>query len=86
MTTQIRIGKTTHLEKALAALKERFCCLSESEIIKLAVSHLYQKEFKAVGESGLSDQDQKALDETLRHPELAGPFSSAKGMIQSLKS
>ena len=74
MTTQIRIGKTTHLEKALAALKERFCCLSESEIIKLAVSHLYQKEFRAVDENGLSAQDQKALDEVLKTPRISGSF------------
>ena len=86
MTTQIRIGKTTHLEKALAALKERFCCLSESEIIKLAVSHLYQKEFKTVDENEFSAQDQKALDEVLKNPELVGPFSSTKAMIESLKS
>lgn len=43
---QIRINRTSALDKVLSSLKERYPLLSEAEIIKMALSNQYHQEIK----------------------------------------
>ncbi len=57
--SQIRLARTSDINKVLAYLRQKYQLLSEAEIIKLALSEKYTKE----QEQNLKDAYQHAMDE-----------------------
>ncbi len=57
---QIRLTKTTELEKVLSYLKNKYRLLSEAEIIKLALSEKYDKEIEPI-------ENEQKLRKAYRH-------------------
>lgn len=72
---QIRLTKTPEIEKVLSFLKSKYRLLSESEIIKVALSEKYNNEIE-------EDQDTKAAWEALKieGKKLGDKLLKAKGL------
>lgn len=72
---QVRLTKTPEIEKVLSFLSEKYRLLSESEIIKVALSEKYNNEIE-------EGQDVKAAWETLKieGKKLGDKLLRAKGL------
>jgi hypothetical protein len=56
---QIRLTKTSELEKVLSYLRDRYRLLSEAEIIKLALSEKYQRDLKPMEKEEDAEKEKK---------------------------
>lgn len=73
-TAQIRINKTKDMEDVLRALQAIYRLLNESELVKLALSKMYESEIERKREAWitslplmeLSDEEQASLTEGIK--------------------
>lgn len=73
-TPQIRVSRTKEIERILDVLKGYFVLLSEAEIVKLALSHLYRKQEEerirqweaSLPFMELTDEEQESLTEGIK--------------------
>jgi hypothetical protein len=95
---QIRINKTPDITEILAFIKEKYCLLSEADIMKMALSVLYRQVRreqekkswdsweKTLPEEQLTDEAQSSLTDAIKEHEKSGTDNqmTAKEAMKSI--